>query len=115
MRDRAHRSSPAYLLGALVALLLALGAGGASHGGAAPGEHAVVAVAGGQGTQAVLDLHGAPRLAGHPGNAATASVALGVVLPPARWRRSSRAHASPAAFGRPVRGSRAPPRPSTSA
>jgi hypothetical protein len=115
MRDRAHRSSSAHLLGALVALLLALGPGGASHGTAAPGEHAVVAVAGVQGTQAVLDLHGVPRLAGNPGNAATAPVALGVVLLPARWRRSSRARASAAAFGRPVRGSRAPPRPSTSA
>lgn len=118
MGDRARRSPSACLLWTLAAflLVLGLGLGGTPQGGAAPGGHPAVAAAGGQGPQAVLDLHAQPRLAEHPGKAAGLPVALGVALLLARWRCSPRVRTSVAAVGRPAAlGSRAPPQPSTSA
>jgi hypothetical protein len=115
MRDRVRRSPSAHLLGALVALLLALGSGGTAHDGAASGASAVVAAVGGQGPQAVLDLHAQPRIAGHPGKAAGPAVALGVILLLVRWRRSPRVRVPVAVAGRLALGSRAPPRLSTPA
>ena len=113
--DRTPRSLFACLLGGLVALLIALGPGGAAHGTASPAGHAVVAAAVGHGPQAILDLHSQPRVAEHPGNSSAPAVAPAVALPLILWRRSRRVRASAPVPGRPALGGRAPPRPSTPA
>ncbi|MDN3351561.1 hypothetical protein [Actinomadura sp. DC4] len=114
MADRTRRSPLACLL---VALVLALGLGGAARTGASAGDgHAVVAAAsGGQGPQAVLDLHSHPRLGEHrsSGKAAGPLSALVVALLIGRRRRSFRPVATLSAPGRPACGSRAPPGLST--
>jgi hypothetical protein len=108
--DRARRSPPVCLL---VALLLALGLGGAARAGLAAGDgHPVVAaVAGSHGPQAVLDLHSHPRLGEHrpAGKAAGLLSALVIALLLGRLRRSFRPRTAPPALGRPACGSRAPP------
>jgi hypothetical protein len=95
----------------LVALALALGLGGAARPGAVPGDgHPMVAAAvGGQGPQAVLDLHSQPRLAQHPGKAAGPLSTLVLALLLGYRRRSSPARDVACVTGRPACGSRAPP------
>ena len=106
--DRARWSRPVCLL---VALVLALGLGGAARSGAGSGDgHPVVAtVAGGQSPQAVLDVHLQPRMAPHPGSVAGPLSALVIALLIGRRRRTSPAHGAITATGRPACGSRAPP------
>lgn len=106
--DRARRSRLACLL---VALVLALGLGGAARSGPGSGDgHPVVAtVSGGPSPQAVLDVHLQPRLAPHPGSAAGPLSALVIALLLGRGRRTSPAHGVATATGRPACGSRAPP------
>jgi MYXO-CTERM domain-containing protein len=112
--DRTRRSPLACLL---VALVLALGLGGAAHAGTAPGDgHSVIAsLAGSQGQQAVIDLHSHPRLGEHrqPGKAAGPLSALVIALLLGHRRRSFRPRTAPPALGRPACGSRAPPGLST--
>ena len=112
--DRVRRSPPAYLL---VALLLALGLGGAPRVAGVTGDvHLVVAaVAGVHGPQAVLDLHSHPRLGEHrqPGKAAGLLSTLVIALLLGHRRRSFRPRTTPPALGRPACGSRAPPGLST--
>jgi hypothetical protein len=108
--DRVRRSPLACLL---VALVLALGLGGAARAGVAAGDgHPVVAaVAGAQGPQAILDLHSHPRLGEHrqPGKAAGLLSTLVIALLLGHLRRSFRPRTTPPALGRPACGSRAPP------
>jgi hypothetical protein len=112
--DRAQRSRLACLL---VALVLALGLGGAARSAAGPGDgHPVVAaVAGGQSPQAVLDVHFQPRLAPHPGSAAGPLSALVIALLLGLRRRTPPGRGVVTATGRPACGSRAPPVPVTPA
>jgi hypothetical protein len=109
--DRTRRSPLACLL---VALVVALGLSGAAQAGAAAGHgHPVVATAaGGQGPQAILDLHSQPRPGEHrqTGKATALLSALVIIVSSAgRHRPSSPARGLPSSSGRPACGSRAPP------
>jgi hypothetical protein len=108
--DRTRRSPLACLL---VALVVAFGLGGAAQPGAAAGHgHPVVATtAGGQGHQAILDLHSQPRPGGHrqTGTAEGLLSALVIVVLAGRHRLSSPGRDLPPSSGRPACGSRAPP------
>ena len=108
--DRTRRSP---LVCLLVALVVALGLGGAAQPGAATGHgHPVVATTtGGQGHQAILDLHSQPRPGGHrqTGTGAALLSALVIAVLAGRRRLSCRARDLPPSSGRPACGSRAPP------
>ncbi|GAB2849430.1 hypothetical protein GCM10027176_60710 [Actinoallomurus bryophytorum] len=108
--DRTRRSPLACLL---IALVVAFGLSGAAQAGAAADHgHPVVATAtGGQGPQAILDLHAQPRPGEHrqTGTGAGLLSALVVVLLAGRRRLLSPGRDVLPASGRPACGSRAPP------
>lgn len=108
---RDARRSPLACL--LVALVIALGLGGGAPAGLGGGDrHPVVAAAsGGQGPQAVLDLHTQPRLGEHRSSGATAALlsALVIALALGLLRGPAPARTALPAVGRPACGSRAPP------